>query len=63
VGVLTTVALALAATRLVLVWHWPSDVLGGLALGAAMACVARAGWALTPAALRWLRAAARGQPP
>jgi membrane-associated phospholipid phosphatase len=59
IGLVAALTMALAATRLVLVWHWPSDVAGGMALGAAMACVAGAGWALTPALLRWLRPAAR----
>jgi undecaprenyl-diphosphatase len=61
VGALALLALALASTRLVIVWHWPSDVLGGLALGTAMACAARAGWALTPTA-PWRRSA-RAAPP
>lgn len=38
----------LVGTRLVLVWHWPSDVLGGLVLGTLLACVARGGWMITP---------------
>jgi membrane-associated phospholipid phosphatase len=34
--------LILAASRLAIAWHWASDVLGGLLLGAAAACLALA---------------------
>jgi len=33
-----------AATRVVIRWHWPSDVLGGFLLGGACACAALALW-------------------
>jgi membrane-associated phospholipid phosphatase len=46
-GLLVIVALLFALSRLVVIWHWPSDVLGGLALGGALGCAAHAGWALT----------------
>ena len=40
----------LGVTRVAIAWHWPSDVLAGLLLGAAAACLA-----LAPAdGLRWL---------
>jgi membrane-associated phospholipid phosphatase len=52
VGALALGALALAATRLVLAWHWPSDVVGGAALGATTACLARAAWTARPGARR-----------
>ena len=45
-GLLVLVALLLAISRLVVIWHWPSDVLGGLVLGGALGCAAHAGWAL-----------------
>jgi membrane-associated phospholipid phosphatase len=48
IGPLLVLAGLLALTRLVLVWHWPSDVLGGMALGVVTACIARVGWELTP---------------
>ncbi len=47
-GAITLGAAGLAGSRLVLMWHWPSDVLGGVALGTALACVARWGWQHTP---------------
>jgi membrane-associated phospholipid phosphatase len=61
VGSLAALAVALAATRLLLVWHWPSDLLGGMALGIALACVARIGWELTPTVWRPTRAVANSQ--
>jgi membrane-associated phospholipid phosphatase len=60
-GAVAVLALALVYTRLVLLWHWPSDVLGGAALGTAMACAARAGWALTPGG-PWRRSARAAKP-
>jgi membrane-associated phospholipid phosphatase len=56
-GLLGLVALAAAASRVTVGWHWPSDVIAGVLLGASTATLATA----QAGQFAWVRAAGRSR--